>query len=429
MLKLTAWERNFLKIFELSAHISEHLERSTMILPQQPIPSQEKNSDKENSFLFWRAENYRLLAIIRNLFIEEGKKKKLIYPWDFHKTAKCLHCKIQSNQPEIWQASQAPYRAFLKNLIRCERPWTCPVCASKIQAERRKELKKLTAWTYSNGYQLALVTLTFPHYSDQGVSDLLIRFKKALRFFKTGRESQTFRKRLGEKGSVRALEVNFSPKNGWHIHTHDLILVPFPSPIPLPEIENHYLTRWKQACEKNALKPRGIDYTYPATYKDYLSASIAMTLTQEEKDRYIWSGFLEHAVQITMPCHDSEYLAKSWGIEQEMTSMQSKHGSTGMTPRSLIENGYYREFLEFVEAFKNTRQLYWSAGLKKLAGKEKTDSEIVQEDDPVDLLATLSDDDWKIVLKHNLHARLLERAELAGDAGIEHLLEHYRSRT
>jgi hypothetical protein len=71
-------------------------------------------------------------------------------------------------------------------------------------------------------------------------------------------------------------------------------------------------------------------------------------------------------------------------------------------------------FRTYAKAFKGQRQLYWSNGLRALLamGTEATDEELaaMQEDKAIHL-ATLTLDQWRVILKRKLETALLDMAE------------------
>jgi hypothetical protein len=115
----------------------------------------------------------------------------------------------------------------------------------------------------------------------------------------------------------------------------------------------------------------------------------------------------------------AEYEKNTWGLEHEMTKGHVKKGKKGSrTPfdllRDYFESGNETDanlFKLYYYAFKGSRQLNWSSGLKKLVLKderEKSDQEIVNETDNVsELLFKLDIELWNAVRKTNRQGELL----------------------
>jgi hypothetical protein len=73
----------------------------------------------------------------------------------------------------------------------------------------------------------------------------------------------------------------------------------------------------------------------------------------------------------------------------------------------------------YVDAFQGRRQLYWSNGFKKLlAISELSDEEITNkpEDEQALLLATITDDQWRVIYRRHLESTVLDLAETSVDA-------------
>ena len=76
-------------------------------------------------------------------------------------------------------------------------------------------------WAKGQGYQVVMVTFTFPHKSWQSLGDLLARQADAFKRLRKGRPWDTMKADRGFKGLIRSLEVTHGA-NGWHPHTHEL---------------------------------------------------------------------------------------------------------------------------------------------------------------------------------------------------------------
>jgi putative NIF3 family GTP cyclohydrolase 1 type 2 len=84
---------------------------------------------------------------------------------------------------------------------------------------------------------------------------------------------------------------------------------------------------------------------------------------------------------------------------------------------------------EFVTAFKGRAQLYWSQNLRAELGLngEASDDEIAAAVDAVDeLLARVSDADWKLIVLHHLRGQVLEVMRSGTWAQVTELLDRFR---
>ena len=358
-----------------------------------------------------RAERYMLQAIARDVFVADGNRQRLEFPANRHRTAKCLHTRIAAEVNV--HKSREHNKAFYSNLAICGNAWTCPVCAAKVQERRRLEIAEAFAHAYATGRKVVMVTFTFPHYHWQKLADLLPKQAEAFKRLRQGKPWERLKTRYGYGGLIRSLEVTLGA-NGWHPHTHEAWLVS--KDCNAYQLRNEVARRWVKMCVKAGLAP---------------------------DDRRKLAAFLRKGVQITDNCNTSEYLAKHdsskhWGADRELAKANSKtsRSSKGFHPFALLADIASDEparpdaparWLEYADAMKGRAQIFWSRGLKAEVGiDEKTDEEIAAEqDDKADLLAALTSQQWRVVLKHKARAEILNIAERAGAAGIQNwLTEH-----
>lgn len=287
--------------------------------------------------------------------------------------------------------------AFYGGLHTCSNVWACPVCSAKISERRRKELQEIENIWKSRRGKLYMMTFTFPHKSGQNLKDLLEQFGNARRkYFFAGRAWRDFAKNIGLEHSIYALETTYG-NNGWHIHTHFLMLINPDKANQIPLAEN-ILSSWQLACIKAGLeKPN------------------------------------EHGLQIQDAAKVSSYITK-WGADLELTKQICKTGRNGSrSPFDLLRD-YGKNsdiaagglFKEYVKAFKGKRQLVFSKGLRADLGlaQEKTDSELAAEiEKTAEILGCLTRNQWKLVLWHDARMELLEMAEDLGWFGVEQTID------
>jgi hypothetical protein len=125
----------------------------------------------------------------------------------------------------------------------------------------------------------------------------------------------------------------------------------------------------------------------------------------------------KHGLDLQAGNKAGHYVAK-WGLEHELTKGHVKKGKeNSRTPFDILRSYTELEneadlnlFKLYYFAFKGTRQLNWSKGLKKLVSKaeEKTDQEIVDDIDNVaELLFKLDIEMWHAVRKQKKQGELL----------------------
>jgi len=278
-------------------------------------------------------------------------------------------------------------KAFYHGLMACGLPWVCPVCAAKISERRKQELLADIAQHEASGGQVALLTITTPHYLFESLKTVLERQALALKYFNKGSDVTRFNKSIGYIGSVRALEVTHGRKrqknHGWHPHYHILLFID--SGHDLGVLRAKYFSRWFRACEKAKMP----------TLPDF-----------------------EHGTRLEDGSKAAAYASK-WGLESEMTKGHIKKANNGETPFDFLRAYAFDDdkqaaalFREFAETFKGKRQLHWSHGLKaRFDLEEKTDDELAaDQDDQASILGTIELDDWKRILKADVRGEILELA-------------------
>lgn len=355
-----------------------------------------------------RAQRYQALSTARPWLKELAVKNPLKrFGWDVHRTSTCRYCRIGS-YVSVHQELQH-LSAFYGGLATCGSVWACPLCAAKIQSRRRPELEKLVEWAYKNGFEVQMVTFTFPHYGFNRLRDLILNQRDAFTIMRGGRPWTRFRNSYGFQGLVRSLEVTHG-SNGFHPHTHELwITDKLEEDIDRDEFYAGVLAHWRNACIKSGL---------------LLST-----------DCHTLDAFNQHSVDVQFKVSSSDYLAKqdqgrAWGIDAEMTASQSKQGKrSGVHPHEFLvrqAEGDKELYLEYVKTMTDlrVRQLFWSPGLKDKAGvREISDEELAQEQtEKADLLGLLTASQWRVVRGNDARAELLDAAESFGWEGVVNLL-------
>jgi hypothetical protein len=236
----------------------------------------------------------------------------------------------------------------------------------------------------SQGLNVALLTCTVPHVLQDGLKVLAGRLLKAWSRLVDNRAGKAIRADLGLVGTIRNIEATHG-LHGWHPHFHCLVF--YKNNVDLTEIESRWSAEWQRACVSSGLR-RPSD---------------------------------EHGLTLQNGDAAAAYVSK-WGLEHELTKSMHKVGRKhGRTPFDILrdyEKGIDQEenaalFREFVAAFHNVRQLYWSSGLKKLlAVEEVTDEEMATREDerPTTLICELNLIQWKAI-RNYYRATLLMLAE------------------
>ena len=303
---------------------------------------------------------------------------------DGERTQHCFYNRVDKNDGVGVTFNKFRNKANYTNVMRCANAWGCPVCAAIISEHRKCEVKEAMDWWKKQGGSVLLLTLTVPHYSDTDIKQLKKDLKKAYgKFFKGVRASKDMFERWQIKHYISCFEITHGT-NGFHPHYHVLLFVPYSlGKQSLPGIKQDMYKVWKDCCLK-----AGLD---------------------EPSEK--------HGLDLQAGNDAANYVAK-WGLEHEMTKGHIKKGKeNSRTPFDILRSYTDSEneadanlFKLYYFAFKGTRQLNWSKGLKKLVSKaeEKTDQEIVDDTDNVaEMLFKLDIEMWNAVRKQKKQGELL----------------------
>lgn len=281
-------------------------------------------------------------------------------------------------------------KAFYHGLMACGSIWSCPICAAKIAERRRAELVSALDAARAQGLRVHFVTLTIPHGIGDDINALLSGLRDALKRMSCGKHAISKQLAGALRGYIRTLEVTHGA-NGWHPHYHLLVMTD--RHITSRQLEAIYAPAWQRACRLAGLP-------IPS-------------------DR--------HGCTVQDGSQAAKYASK-WGLEDEMTKAHMKKTRRkGCTPWGLLraildgdDQDYPPEratalFQIYANAFKGSRQLYWSRGLRASLGldQEITDQALVDRpDDEKSLwLAELSTKDWKAIRRANAESAVLDAAE------------------
>ena len=242
-------------------------------------------------------------------------------------------------------------RLAMNNLKYCSSVWLCPVCSSRIAAERRKELAQ--AVESSDAYTV-LITYTLQHDRSDKLEDLLNALRRAVNKVKSGRWYEAYLQEHEIIASASSLEFTHG-SHGWHPHYHQLLFL--------------------------RKKPN------PDRIHDQLSERFTHFLM---KDGQYASSF--HGIDVRSSRKDvSGYISK-WNVIDELINVQYKKGrSESLNVWQLAQLAVSgdpeasRLWLEYAKASYRKKALQWSRGARELLGigQEETDEEIAQED-PMD---------------------------------------------
>ena len=334
--------------------------------------------------------------VVRRYYLQALARELLPH----ERVALCMRTiKIGRNTVDILHNPQTN-KARYKGLIRCASIWNCPVCASVITERRRKELTEALG---KSKYVVAMVTYTIRHNRKEPLTRVLEILSVAYRSMKSGREIVEIREEYQWIGSIRALEVTVGD-NGWHPHLHELVLFETLDSMTAGRLESVLRKRWIEMVKR---------------------AGGSATLTNGLSVIY---GDDERITQYVEKYGRTPKESR-WSLEHELTKAPTKRGrESGRTPvELLIDYGQGDKqagafYVEYANAFKGRSQLQWSRGLRALLGMDETTDEGIleqEESEAGNVLATLSAQQWRLVVQHHKRGELLKIAS-TGDVNAVH---------
>lgn len=325
------------------------------------------------------------------------------------RTAKCLRLRqAHKADIEVWKSRTVKGAAVYGGLQTCGSVWACPVCAAKVSERRRAELLHAIQVHRDQGGDVLLLTLTNPHRLGDSLAEAVERQSYAMSRFNSTRQALKLWASIECVGTVRAWEVTHGV-NGWHPHFHLLLFVS--AGLDLAELRERFYALWANSCRLAGLPVP--EYAVP-----YRLPGGGLGI--------FWGVDVQDGKQA------ANYASK-WGLESEMTKGHIKKARVvkGRTPFDLLRAKLYDDdrqaavlFKEFAECFKGRRQLVWSKGLKsRFAIDDLDDGELAaQVDDSAALLGTISLDQWRVILRLDLRADILELARYGWES-VQRLLD------
>ena len=318
--------------------------------------------------------------------VDAAIKRSYKLAHDFGRVVRCSRAIKDGDAVRIVRSGSSGHAAY-HNLLTCGNVWLCPVCRAKIQARRGEEIAKAVDWAYGHGYKVIMITYTQPHHLGQPLAALIGGHCAAMRKFKSGRWYQGFKAAAGVVGSIRCAEVTYSAVNGWHWHSHELLICD--AHFKVSDMVLALKARWVDSCERAGL---------------YIPDKGAM---------------MSYGLDVMDNCHASDYLTKlgkNWGVDKEIAKSSRKKGA-GCDPFAVLQlpNGD-RLFAEYALATAGRAQLVWSRGLKAAVGVANvTDEQLADStDDITSVIAEVSRKAWEHVLDEGAEAVLLHVATVGG---------------
>jgi hypothetical protein len=340
-------------------------------------------------------------------FVLQGAARRLLPE---HRVSKCYRGVTAAGGFVSILKDPTTNRCHYSGVQTCSSVWACPVCTAKISERRKMEARHALDTHLAAGGGLEMVTLTFPHKRHDVLAELMVKLRQSLVVFKRNRDYTNAKEVFELMGSIRALEVTWGERNGWHPHIHEIWF--FAEPLTVAQrrlLTTALYAGWSSACVKSGLpKPnrqRGVHLQPAKSAADYISK---------------WG------------------VEPRWEAASELTKHHAKKSqdAKGRTPFDLLRDyadGNKRAgalFANFVEVFSGMRfrQNYWSPGLKGSFGIEDLSNEAIMAKklNPAAEVCKMTVFEWRTVLKLPYEARSLLLV-LAENGGIEAVRQYLMS--
>lgn len=140
----------------------------------------------------------------------------------------------------------------------CNSVWACPVCRAKIVNRRAKALDEIFKNGVEKGYKFHMLTFTFSHGKTEnlaelyGSSNLRTGLSGAFTKFRQSRKwAKEFKSEIELIGDVRAVEITWGKKNGFHPHIH--LVTVSKHGFNIKEWEKKLLKQWQKNCRSSGI--------------------------------------------------------------------------------------------------------------------------------------------------------------------------------
>lgn len=361
-----------------------------------------------------RLEAFALQAAAREILkgITKPAKTEGGKPRPQYRVCDCLRNSLSGAEGVSIVKSARVDSVRFSGLQTCGSVWHCKVCGTRISEVRKLEVRHAVDTWLAAGHGVLFVTNTFPHARADDLREMLAKLLDvAWNRYINHRSYKRVRKLLGYLGRIRALEVTWSEQNGWHPHVHEIWFIEKPlSDKEMKAVKSELFKVWKVTA-------KGAGFKAPS-YK--------------------------HGLDVQGAESAADYIAKfgtepRWEIAKEMAKSHIKKSRDrkGRTPFDLVRE--YAEtgasyaadlFREYAVAFAGKTQLYWSQGLKgEFKIDEISDEQIAahQEDDAI-VLAQLTFEEWRLVLRSRDRGLVLELARNGGAEAVALYIGSLRAR-
>jgi len=314
--------------------------------------------------------------------------------------------------------------AYACGVNNCGSVWRCPCCSVRVLEHRAAEINRgvcrhLEVHGSGGDPWYAMVTLTLPHYEGDQLRRLWSAVADGWKSCLSGaawagrpdRGQLGARDRLGVVGTIRSLEVTHG-ENGWHPHLHVLVLGVDGDPNGLAD---YFRGRWTTFVQGRLGRTPG--------------EHVGVHVGDVEREA---TGLTAYVAKV----HD---LAGSvrWGVGREMARHDLKRERVSRHPMDILRDALDGDpdsvalWYEWEQASHGRKAITWSKGLKAMLCVEELTDEAIADGEGQDLdgelVAEVPADQWAILVRRDLVARLFEVVERAPEQVPRWLWESVRA--
>jgi len=304
-------------------------------------------------------------------------------------------------------------------LSTCGSVHSCPVCASKIQAVRREELRVFISKAAMES-AIVFSTMTLRHRKGQSLAQLWEALAYCNQRVGQDKTVRRLREKFGRDGYIRTVEATHGD-SGWHPHIHSIqIFDPYVTQEQLDELNAAEFRAWKSAAKKKGLGEPLQEHTKldlildpTSTFSDYFVKAVY------DADLYAANEVKAGADALAAEVSGSTIKTARKNSRTPFEILWS-FGQTG----DLDDLDLWHEW---EAASRGRRQLVWSPGLKKRYAIEEIDDAAIASapvGDVEDVVFAVAS--WRPMYNNAaLGAQLMNALLRGGKAeAVEFCLEH-----
>lgn len=307
---------------------------------------------------FARLDHAKMLlgaADLRNSKGEEKGKRP-------HRTRLCYAYRAYGADTITLRLNNNPNesRASFSGLQTCGNIHACPVCASKVAAEKGEFILKALQWGKRTNKKAWMLTLTARHNRYMPLDDIEERVRLAWETFTAHRSWRKLKKELGIAAWMANHEAPYG-ENGWHYHKHILMFSEFDA-LKNASAQDDFSKLWIQCLARHGLTAtpeHATKITTGAAVGDTYLTKCGITVTET-------NGKLEY----------------------EMTTQADKSSSELKSQWELLEMSYYGNvhaghlFVEYAAHMSGKKFLTMSKGFSKLIEAEELPAPTPDDESP-----------------------------------------------